>query len=753
MRNLLKAVAWLCFLPLVSVNASITNQTDKQGPVIVGSGFPGVSSQFIVSFPFQQASDLLVLDYGNPSGVLRDPAAILVLGSDYTVSSGGYNAANQMTNGVVTMQTGVNNVLANDYLVIMRNVPLNQITSFTATGPLTITQIEQSLDKMATLSQQVNEVATGRALQFENFEVTGQNSLNAGANVLPLTARKSTLLGFDTNGNPAFYPLATSGSAGIVTGASTSQLVVQANSFAAGTPVTFNGSTWVAATANSTQLASNALGVVSSNGLSGTQFVVVNSGVCPVAGGTFTPGAIYYVPLSSGVVTSTAPSGAGQYVYAVATAESATVLVVGISTPSQVVAFPTLSGNNTWTGTNAFNNLVGIGGATAAGVGLNQTWTSASGDFVHMSNTNVAATRSWAFGPGTGGAHTFGFYDTTGGTDVLSLGDGAYGTPYQITMPASGGLSVTGPLATSSTLTVSGSGAVNLGSGTTTSSGSINGPIGSVTPATGNFTILNATASASTTPFTVNGGGLTAGTFASNVIYNASGLSIATSGTTDTTSGVRWQVGSVTLDLGAYASGSTYLQNRALANYGTWYPILINPAGGNVILGGSSSTVTVTNALSVGGTSTLTGTVTQTAKTTTYNNIATAGEGVPAIYSAPAISATKTANFTVLTYTPPASAGLYRIYGVITTTSATNTGTVQFTVDYKDSQGTVHTADVLPLTGAAGTIATTQSGASKEYEMVPRMISVDNSATSIVVKVVITGSVSYTTAATVEQLQ
>lgn len=126
--------------------------------------------------------------------------------------------------------------------------------------------------------------------------------------------------------------------------------------------------------------------------------------------------------------------------------------------------------------------------------------------------------------------------------------------------------------------------------------------------------------------------------------------------------------------------------------------------------------------------------------------------GVPLITSAPAISATKTANFTANTYTPPASAGQYVISGVITTTSATNTGTVQFTVDYVDSQGTVHTADVIPLIDAAGALAATKTGASKEFRMVPQMITINNAATAIVVKVVITGSVSYTVAATIEQM-
>lgn len=139
-------------------------------------------------------------------------------------------------------------------------------------------------------------------------------------------------------------------------------------------------------------------------------------------------------------------------------------------------------------------------------------------------------------------------------------------------------------------------------------------------------------------------------------------------------------------------------------------------------------------------------------KFTTYNNIATAGFGVPGIYQEPGVSATKTANFTVFSYTPPATAGRYRVSAVISTTSSTNTGTVQLTLDYKDSNGTGHTADIIPLTDAAGSTATTKSGASKEFHGLVWFFTIDNSATAIALKVVITGTVSYTVSAALEEL-
>jgi len=145
-----------------------------------------------------------------------------------------------------------------------------------------------------------------------------------------------------------------------------------------------------------------------------------------------------------------------------------------------------------------------------------------------------------------------------------------------------------------------------------------------------------------------------------------------------------------------------------------------------------------------------------TGKFTTYNNVTTAGTGLPIITGESGVSATKTADFTALSYTPPATAGRYRVEQVITTTSGTNTGSFQCTVDYVDSQGTTHTADLMPMVNQTGLWATALpvvAGASKEWHCGPTYITINNSATAIVLKVdVTTGTVNYTVAASVEQL-
>ena len=206
MKRLL--VAFL-FLPLC-VLASVTSTTTKSGPFL----FTGSPQTIPIGFPAQQASDLLVLDTG-PTASPHDPALVLTLGSDYTVTGLGYNGSNQMQTGsIVVVSTGANSVAVNDYIVILRNAPFNQTSVFSPSGPLTINLIEQALDKMATLSQQVNELGS-RSLHFENFEFLNGN--------LSKTARTGNFLGFDSNGNLAYYPT------GTVPGGFVSQIVAGTN--------------------------------------------------------------------------------------------------------------------------------------------------------------------------------------------------------------------------------------------------------------------------------------------------------------------------------------------------------------------------------------------------------------------------------------------------------------------------------------------------------------------------------------------
>jgi hypothetical protein len=103
--------------------------------------------QTLATFAFNVAADLLVVDGAN----------VLVLGSDYTVAGGGYNALNQLQTGsVVVVGTGANTVVAGDIITISRNISPVQTTSFASTGILTPLMIEQDDDKLTTLIQELS---------------------------------------------------------------------------------------------------------------------------------------------------------------------------------------------------------------------------------------------------------------------------------------------------------------------------------------------------------------------------------------------------------------------------------------------------------------------------------------------------------------------------------------------------------------------------------------------------------------------
>jgi hypothetical protein len=103
--------------------------------------------QTFATFAFNQAAELLVVDGAN----------VLVLGSDYTVTGGGYNAANQLQTGsIIVVGTGTNAVAITDVITISRNVSPVQTTTFSSTGILSALMIEQDDDKLTTLIQELS---------------------------------------------------------------------------------------------------------------------------------------------------------------------------------------------------------------------------------------------------------------------------------------------------------------------------------------------------------------------------------------------------------------------------------------------------------------------------------------------------------------------------------------------------------------------------------------------------------------------
>lgn len=147
-------------------------------------------------------------------------------------------------------------------------------------------------------------------------------------------------------------------------------------------------------------------------------------------------------------------------------------------------------------------------------------------------------------------------------------------------------------------------------------------------------------------------------------------------------------------------------------------------------------------------------TVVKTGRFGTYAGIATAGIGSTTVYGATSQKAeTTTADANVLTYTPPAVAGTYRVEVAISVASATS-GVISYTVSWTDSNGNAQSNIAGPLfqygTAAPNTTFTTSAAGNYSGFM---DIDVNNAAASIVVKWVGGGTTSAKMSATVEQVQ
>jgi len=116
-----------------------------------------------VTFPFNTSADLAVVD----------GAVACLLGGDYTVTGGGYNTANQLQTGSITIVSnsspGAANIQIGDIITIYRNISPVQTTAFASTGLQTPLMIESDDDKLTTLVQQL------LLNYFNPFPVAGAN--------------------------------------------------------------------------------------------------------------------------------------------------------------------------------------------------------------------------------------------------------------------------------------------------------------------------------------------------------------------------------------------------------------------------------------------------------------------------------------------------------------------------------------------------------------------------------------------------
>lgn len=137
-----------------------------------------------------------------------------------------------------------------------------------------------------------------------------------------------------------------------------------------------------------------------------------------------------------------------------------------------------------------------------------------------------------------------------------------------------------------------------------------------------------------------------------------------------------------------------------------------------------------------------------------YNGINTAGNGLVVVYGATSQKSETAADASVLSFTPPAAAGTYRINFVLSL-SAANAATLGWTATWTDSNGAAQAPTNLSLSQsgtAAPALTFTTSLAGNYYGTA--IVDVNNSATAIVVKLTFSGtSFSGKASATIERLQ
>lgn len=146
-------------------------------------------------------------------------------------------------------------------------------------------------------------------------------------------------------------------------------------------------------------------------------------------------------------------------------------------------------------------------------------------------------------------------------------------------------------------------------------------------------------------------------------------------------------------------------------------------------------------------------TVNSSGLVTTDNNLTTAGQGNPIILGATSQKAeTNAADTNVLTVTPAAAAGTYKVSFVCSVSSATS-GIISWTLSYKDSNANTQSnvaQQLFQMGTAAPNTTFTTSAAGNYYGSV--LIDTDNSATAIVVKWVGGGTSAALVSATIERV-
>lgn len=135
-----------------------------------------------------------------------------------------------------------------------------------------------------------------------------------------------------------------------------------------------------------------------------------------------------------------------------------------------------------------------------------------------------------------------------------------------------------------------------------------------------------------------------------------------------------------------------------------------------------------------------------------YNNVATAGMGVPPIYASVTQKAESAADTNVVTLTPPAATGTYRLSFVLDVSAAT-AATLGWTATWRDAGGNAQAPANLAIQSNGGLEALTVAGAAGGSYSGSTIVQINNAATPIVIKLTFAGT-SFTglASATIERL-
>lgn len=153
-------------------------QIDDTSPRIAYTATAG-QTVFVVPFAFFDNEDLKV--YVNDE--------LQTLDTDYTAAGSG---ASEPSTRLVTFETGLT---LNDSVVILRELEVSRTSDFPTSGPLSITALNTSLDKIFAILQQIIS-DTLRSLRLPDSDETESLELPT------LSERASKFLAFDADGEP-----------------------------------------------------------------------------------------------------------------------------------------------------------------------------------------------------------------------------------------------------------------------------------------------------------------------------------------------------------------------------------------------------------------------------------------------------------------------------------------------------------------------------------------------------------------------